>query len=91
MRRHLRLGALACLVAAGIATLAGEDVMSSLFGTMTPFPPARLRALYRSRAIYLDAYDEAVDQAVEAGYVLDRDAESIKQTAAANAADLLPG
>jgi hypothetical protein len=64
--------------------------MSSLFGTMTPFPPARLRALYPSRAAYLDAYDEAVDQAVEAGYVLDREADSIKQAAATDAADLLP-
>jgi hypothetical protein len=68
----------------------GADAMSSLFGSMTPFPPERLRTLYPSRDAYLDAYGQAVDRAVEAGYFDARDADSIEQSAVTKAAELFP-
>jgi hypothetical protein len=57
---------------------------------MAPFTPEELRALYPSRDAYLDAYDQAVDRGVEAGYFLARDAEGIEDAAATSAAELFP-
>lgn len=72
-------------------TVEGADAMSSLFGSMTPFSPEELRTLNPSRDAYLDAYDQAVDRAVEAGYFDARDADGIKRAAATKADELFPG
>jgi hypothetical protein len=44
-----------------------------LLGSTTPLPAARLAELYPTRAAYQQKYDDGVDQAVKAGFVLDAD------------------
>jgi hypothetical protein len=56
------------------ATLSGEppdgaDVLCSLFGVTIPFDHATLTSLYGDRQAYLDAFDVALDEAIEAGFV----------------------
>ncbi|NMN97063.1 hypothetical protein FGL95_18645 [Nocardiaceae bacterium YC2-7] len=48
----------------------GASPICALFGTTTPLPEARLRALYASAAAYLARYRAAVDAAIAAGFVL---------------------
>ena len=58
-------------------TVVGAGEMGSMFGSMESFPPEQLRALYPSRDAYLAAYGNAVDRAVEAGYILGIDADDV--------------
>jgi Alpha/beta hydrolase domain len=44
-----------------------------LFGSTDPFNTTRLQALYGSKSAYLKAYTKAVDEDVEAGYILPAD------------------
>jgi len=65
-----------------VATLSGEAVEGAsiaclLFGSTTPLPAERLTELYPSADEYLDAYTEAADAAVEAGFVLEEDREAL--------------
>ncbi|WP_068269867.1 alpha/beta hydrolase domain-containing protein [Aldersonia kunmingensis] len=48
-----------------------------LFGTTTPLDGSVLRALYSSRADYLDRYRAAAEAAITAGYVLAEDREAL--------------
>lgn len=77
-------------VATHRGTVEGADLMGSLFGSMRIFPAAKLRTLYPGRASYLTAFGAAVDRAVDAGYILPRDADTVRSSAARNAAELLP-
>jgi hypothetical protein len=57
-----------------ISTLTGEapagaPVLCSLFGTSTPFDAATLKALYPTRAQYLQAFSASLDKAIAAGFV----------------------
>ncbi len=51
----------------------GEEIMFQLFGSTTVFEPARLRELYGDRDGYLDAFEQALDQAIAAAWVLPED------------------
>jgi hypothetical protein len=52
---------------------AGAPGFCVLFGTTHPFTAAQLRALYGSRARYLEAYAKATDDDIKAGYLLPAD------------------
>jgi len=67
----------------GTVDAAGE--MGSMFGSMQPFPPEELRALYATRDDHLAAYGKAVDRCVEEGYVLEIDADDAKARATTQA------
>ncbi len=64
-----------------VATLSGEpggeSIICLLLGSTTPFTPDRLRELYGSPDEYLDAYTEAADAAIAAGFVLEDDREAL--------------
>ncbi|HEX6568305.1 MAG TPA: alpha/beta hydrolase domain-containing protein [Acidimicrobiales bacterium] len=65
-----------------VSTLSGEAAEGSsliclLLGSTTPLDGDRLRELYPSREAYLDAYTEAADAAIEAGFVLEDDREAL--------------
>src|SRR5690606_2549096 len=68
-------------VDAPIATLTGEtqadSVFCSLFGQTLPFDDATLSSLYDSREAYVAAVTEAVDAAVEAGFLLESDGDAL--------------
>jgi hypothetical protein len=68
---------------------ASLDNKPDLSGESVPFSDEQLRALYPDHDTYVARYDAAVDAAVEAGYVLLRDAETLR--ADARAADVPPG
>jgi hypothetical protein len=53
------------------------EVICILLGSTTPLSDERIAVLYPSRADYQQKYDEAVDAAVEAGFVLDEDREAM--------------
>jgi hypothetical protein len=70
-------------------TLTGESdqaksVICSLFGATTPYPPAKLAALYPTHQAYVDKVKAATQQAVDAGHILAADQAAI--VAAADAA-----
>ena len=69
-------------------TVDGAGEMGSMFGSMKPFPPEQLRALYPSRDDSLAAYGKAVDDCVAAGYVLEVDADDVKAHATARANEI---
>jgi hypothetical protein len=50
----------------------------SLFGTTTPFTPEQFAALYTDQATFEAAWNEAVDDAVANGFVLDPDQWKLK-------------
>jgi len=52
---------------------AGGPGFCLLFGTTHPFTLAQLRAMYGSRARYLEAYAKATDRDIKAGYLLPAD------------------
>jgi hypothetical protein len=54
----------------------GAPVICTLLGTSTPFDDATLRALYPSRAAYLEQVEASLDRAIAAGFIRagDRDA-----------------
>ncbi len=64
------------------------SLLCALFGTTTPFTPARLQELYPQHADYVAAFDAAADAAVAAGFILAPDAALMKTSAAA--ADIPP-
>ncbi|MBL7497962.1 hypothetical protein I6A84_01600 [Frankia sp. CNm7] len=86
----IRMPELEVPIATYSGSVEGADLRASLFGSMRPFPADQVHALYPSRQDYLTAYNNAVDRAVNAGYFLDRDAETIKATAATTADQLFP-
>jgi hypothetical protein len=52
---------------------AGAPGFCVLFGTTRPFTAAQLRAMYGSRARYLQEYAKATDEDIKAGYLLPAD------------------
>lgn len=69
-----------------IATLSGEPQIGSnvcaLFGVTLPFNDAALRSLYPDHDAYVAAFNDATNQAVQAGFILPSDAELMKAAAA---------
>ncbi len=55
----------------------GASHVCLLFGRTLPIPPAELRARYPSRAAYVAAYEQALDTAVAAGFVLAEDRDEV--------------
>jgi hypothetical protein len=69
------------------ATLSGEPwegggIICILFGKTVPFPMDRIRELYPTTQHYLDAYEAATDEAIDAGWVLEEDREDLMSMAA---------
>jgi hypothetical protein len=65
-----------------VATLSGEagegaSIICLLSGSTVPLPAERLGELYASADAYVEAYTEAADAAIEAGFVLDDDREAL--------------
>lgn len=74
-------------VDAPIATLDGDPVPGSpgfceIFGSTTPFDAAKLTELYGDPAGYLEQFDAALSSAVDAGFVLEPDADLWRDEAA---------
>lgn len=72
-----------------IATLSGTSSPGSpgfctLFGSTVAFDAARLAELYPDHDTYVSAYNEAVDRAFEAGFILEPEAEAAKAAAQAS-------
>jgi hypothetical protein len=61
----------------------GSKALCALFGSSRAFSPARLKALYGSKAQYLQRFDDATRQAVNAGHVLPADAAALDAEAQA--------
>jgi hypothetical protein len=72
-----------------VATLSGignsGGPVAFLSGTTLPLDAVALRARYPDRAAYLEQFAEATARAVEAGFILQADAEEITTIAALNA------
>ncbi len=58
----------------------GGSVACLLAGTTEPIPPARLAALYSSRADYLAKFAKSTDAAIKAGFVLQADRKAMLAT-----------
>lgn len=71
-----------------IATLSGlgqgGGSFCSLFGTTVLFDAGTLASLYPDHDTYVSAVNESTDRAVEAGFILEPDAQLIKTAAAAS-------
>ncbi|MDZ7675450.1 MAG: alpha/beta hydrolase domain-containing protein [Acidimicrobiales bacterium] len=65
-----------------------DEVICLLSGSTLPIPDDQLAELYPSADAYEDQYGDAVDEAVEAGFVLDADRDAIEAYAEP---DLIPG
>jgi hypothetical protein len=69
-----------------VATLSGEGnsggVFCRLFGVTEPFEPETLASLYGSEAAYRAAFDQAVEDTILAGFLLEPDAQSMRDEAA---------
>jgi hypothetical protein len=63
-----------------VATLTGEG--TPLIGSTTPFTPAELAALYGSSEDYQEAFAAALQDAVDAGFLLADDADELRADAA---------
>lgn len=66
------------------AAVPGGPVFSlfcNLFGSSTPFSPELLHSLYTDQADYLAKYSEAADELATTGFLLQEDAERLKQDA----------
>ena len=63
----------------------GAEPLAFLYGTTIPFEAGRLAALYPSREAYLTKYRAAATRAVDAGYLLPRDAAALVALAVAEA------
>ena len=59
-----------------------DDVFSYLRGSCRPFPAEKLRALYKSKADFLDRFEDAARRAVAAGVLLPRDVAGLVAEAA---------
>ena len=73
-------------VDAPVAVLRGTgqppaDAFCNLLGTTERFDEGQLAALYPDKQAYIDAIDAATDSAVDAGFLLPKDAELIKARA----------
>ena len=55
----------------------GASIACRLFGSTIPLPAERLRELYPDRAAYLTAYEQALDTAIRAGFLLPDDRDEI--------------
>ncbi len=71
-----------------IAALSGEgqsgSILCLLFGTTKPFDAATLAALYPDHSAYVSAFDASTDQAASAGFILQPDAQLMKEAATAS-------
>ncbi len=72
----VRLPAVEVPVAALSGDASGGGVLCGLFGSTRFFPPEDLVARYGDRDAYLDQYTEALDAAIEAGWVLEGDRDA---------------
>jgi Alpha/beta hydrolase domain len=63
--------------------------LGALSGMSRPFTEAELRDRYPSAGAYIDAYGQAVDQAVAEGFLRAGEAPSMKADAAETAAALI--
>lgn len=72
-----------------IATLSGEgqsgSILCLLCGTTKPFDEATLATLYPDHSAYVSAFNAATDRAVNAGFILQHDAELMKAAASSDA------
>ena len=69
-----------------VSVLSGEPgpaggVVCLLLGSTRPIPAERLAERYPSRQAYLDAYEQAADDAIAAGFVLEDDREALLEDA----------
>src|SRR5208282_2829015 len=55
------------------AAPAGASEICSLFGETTPFSPATLVDLYRTKSHYLSLYKASLDKAITEGFILSAD------------------
>jgi hypothetical protein len=73
-------------VDAPVATLSGLPQEGSqfcfLFGTTVPFTPSQLAALYKNHGQFVSASDQATESALNAGFLVEADAEEIQSAAA---------
>jgi hypothetical protein len=69
---------------------AGGSLACSLFGSTTPLPAARIAELYASPQAYLDAYAEAADATIAAGFVLEEDKDTLLGEANASLVEAAP-
>lgn len=53
------------------------SIICILLGSTTPLPDARLAALYASPASYLEQFETAADDVIEAGFVLEEDRDAL--------------
>lgn len=71
-------------VDAPIAALGGvgnSPAFCSLFGSTVPYPPSQLSALYKNHGQFVSQWDQAVQNAVKAGFLLKPDAVELKNSA----------
>ena len=55
----------------------GSSVICLLMGSTLPLAPGRLGELYPTADAYLDAFEQAADDAIDAGFVLADDREAL--------------
>lgn len=71
-----------------IATLSGSGQSSGgfcfLFGTTVPFDAETLAALYPDHATFVEQWNDATDDAVDSGAILEVDGEALKDAASAS-------
>ncbi|HEY6533443.1 MAG TPA: alpha/beta hydrolase domain-containing protein [Acidimicrobiales bacterium] len=53
------------------------SIICLLLGSTSPLPPERLAELHESRADYLERFDASLDQAIDAGFVLEEDRQEL--------------
>lgn len=80
-RGGIRLPQVEVPVATNSSVPLGDGFTQRLGGSCTPFPEAKLRALYGDATTYLARFDEATRAAEKAGVVLPRDAETLVEDA----------
>jgi hypothetical protein len=66
----------------------GSTVICLLMGSTTELPSAALTTRYGDRAGYMESYEQAADDAIDAGFVLPEDREAL---VAESVPELLPG
>jgi hypothetical protein len=68
----------------------GTTLACTLFGSTMPLPPARIAELYASPQAYLDAFAEAADATIAAGFVLEEDKDALLAEADPSALEPAP-
>ncbi|MGO9856053.1 MAG: alpha/beta hydrolase domain-containing protein [Acidimicrobiales bacterium] len=76
-RGGIRLPVVEVPIAHNSALQQSPDVFSRLVGYHEPFPPEKVRALYGTRAAYVERYEEAARAAVAASVILPRDVDAV--------------